>query len=466
VDDAVNDSMDTVPVRRHERWAMPLAIVLLTFVLLEPVITARRLASSNQELAHVSAGREALVDLQLAISQTTASALSPMQDSATHARLRIALAQSDSAADRLRAAATHTDADVRAAVDTLMLRLRASRIAPFAQASATQPIVRADSIGIDRSSRLTDLLEATADVDSALTLTEARAATQARRVIDQGTTLTIGLALASVTVAFLMAWLSSRLRGVTAELARRVESESRARAAADTAVAQRDQVLRIVSHDLKNPLLTIGMAVNVASEMDMPQPVRDKQLEIIERSVDRMGRLVADLLDVARLESGQPLAVTPRPLPLADMLAEAREIFAEQAKSKSVTLDVHADVGTRVIADRDRVVQVLSNLLGNAIKFTPPNGVVRVEAQPNGRYATVAVANNGPPISPDLLPRIFKPFSQAKDTAGLGTGLGLSIAKGIVEAHGGRIQVASEPGRETRFEFTLPIEQPQQPARS
>jgi len=452
--------MGSGSVRRHERWAMPVVLLLLAFILLEPVITARRLASSNQELSHVSAGREALVDLQLAISQTTANALSPVQDSATHARLRTALAQSDSAADRLRAAARHTDDDVRAAVDTLMLRLSASKIGPFAQARVGHPIFRADSSNIDRSARLTDLLEATADLDSALTLTENRATTQARRVIDQGTALTIILALASVTVAFLMAWLSSRLRGVSAELARRADSESRAREAADRAVAQRDQVLRIVSHDLKNPLHTIGMAAKVASDMDMPEPVRHKQLEIIDRSVDRMRRLVTDLLDVARLESGQPLAVTPRPQPLGDLLAEAREIFVEQARSKSVTLDVETDVRTRVVADRDRVVQVLSNLLGNAIKFTPPNGVVRVEAHPNGKYATVAVANDGPPIAPELLPRIFKPFSQASDTAGLGTGLGLSIAKGIVEAHGGRIVVASEPGRATRFEFTLPIEQP------
>ena len=450
-------SMERGAVRRYERLAMPIAFVLLAFILLEPVITSRRLSSSNQELSYVSAGREALVDLQLAISQTTANALSPVQDSATHARLLTALAQSDTAAERLRVAARHTDDAVRAAVDTLMLKLVGSKAGPSEQARSDRPIFRGQT-DLDRSARLTELLEATADVDSALTLTEDRAVARARKVIDEGTMLTIVLALASVAVALLMAWLSSRLRGVTGELARRVDSESAARASADTAVAQRDQVLRIVSHDLKNPLHTIGMAAKLAADAELPPDVRQRQIEIIERSVERMGRLVSDLLDVARIDSGQPLAVTPRSVVLGEVLAETCEIFGEQAKAKSVRLDVHSGVDTRVVVDRGRIVQVLSNLLGNAIKFTPPNGVVRVATKPNGRYTTVSVSNDGPPIAPELLPRIFAPFSQAKDTAGLGTGLGLSIAKGIVEAHGGTIRVQSAPDHATTFEFTLPVE--------
>jgi signal transduction histidine kinase len=109
-----------------------------------------------------------------------------------------------------------------------------------------------------------------------------------------------------------------------------------------------------------------------------------------------------------------------------------------------------------VMADRRRVLQVLTNLLGNAVKFTPEGGLIRVEAEPYGPDAVeFSVSDSGPGIAPEVIPSIFEPFTQAKDGATLGTGLGLSIAKGIVEAHGGQISVESAPGAGTTFRFTL-----------
>lgn len=115
------------------------------------------------------------------------------------------------------------------------------------------------------------------------------------------------------------------------------------------------------------------------------------------------------------------------------------------------------DGAVQVMADRKRLLQVLSNLLGNAVKFTPEGGLIRVVAEPKDEeWVRISVSDTGPGIAAEVIPTIFEPFSQAKDGATLGTGLGLTIAKGIVEAHGGEISVESAPGVGTTFRFTLP----------
>lgn len=244
------------------------------------------------------------------------------------------------------------------------------------------------------------------------------------------------------------------------ERERLLESERRAHAETEAALHMRDRVLGIVSHDLKNPLHTIGMAAELL-EMRLPEERRTQQLDIIRRTVARANRMVLDLLDAARIESGQAVAVEPQPLAVRPLLDEAIEAFRLQAEEKRQQLICDAsETIAPVHADHDRVLQALSNLIGNAVKFTPEGGQICVRAEP-GEDGTVrfSVSDTGPGIPPEILPHLFEPFAQAKDTASLGTGLGLSIARGIVEAHGGQLGVRSGPGSGTEFAFTLPTTQ-------
>ena len=172
-----------------------------------------------------------------------------------------------------------------------------------------------------------------------------------------------------------------------------------------------------------------------------------------------MTRLVDDLLDVARVEAWE-LRIRPDPIPADTLVADALQVHGHAAASRLLT--VHSDVPgdlPPVLADRDRVLQVFSNLLSNAIKFTPEGGTIRVSAQVRGNEVVFSVADSGPGIAPDEIGYLFDRFWQATHARRAGAGLGLAIAKGIVEAHGGRIWVESELGRGTVFAFSLPAVQ-------
>jgi signal transduction histidine kinase len=154
------------------------------------------------------------------------------------------------------------------------------------------------------------------------------------------------------------------------------------------------------------------------------------------------------------------MAVVPAAVDLVGVLDEALETCRVQASEKNQRLDCHVGLGSRLVyADRARLMQVFSNLLGNALKFTPEGGHIHVRAELEGEGAVrVSVADTGPGIPADDVPHLFDPFWQSKDGAALGTGLGLAIARGIVEAHGGTISVDSRPGEGSTFTFTLPLD--------
>jgi signal transduction histidine kinase len=175
-----------------------------------------------------------------------------------------------------------------------------------------------------------------------------------------------------------------------------------------------------------------------------------------------MQRLIEDLLDVTRLEGGKQLPIDPAPLDVGSLFDETYELFKSQAATSEITLQSHVDEGVKFVhADRHRVLQVLSNLIGNAMKFTPAGGIVSYRAEPrDSKSVQITVSDSGPGIPKENLGDIFNPYWQAKRTARLGAGLGLPIAKGIVESHGGRIWVESEPGNGTKFFFTLPVAAP------
>lgn len=246
------------------------------------------------------------------------------------------------------------------------------------------------------------------------------------------------------------------------ELARRASisvDNARLYRESQQAVRAREEVLAIVSHDLRNPLNAVTLGATLLQMSETLSPDDREQIDTIVISARRMSRLIADLLDVTRLEGGKRLPIEPATVNPVDMLREAEELFRAQAGVASVTMiyDVEEPLPP-VHADRHRIMQVLSNLIGNSLKFTPAGGSIRTHAEQRREEVVFCVHDTGPGIPRAHLGDIFSPYWQAKRTERLGAGLGLPIAKGIVEAHGGTIWVESEPGQGARFYFTLPIE--------
>ncbi len=218
------------------------------------------------------------------------------------------------------------------------------------------------------------------------------------------------------------------------------------------------ELLAIVSHDLRTPLSTIALGTTLLEDASQGQEDRTHVIEIIKRAADRMERLIKDLQEMGRLDAGRTLRVDARSVELATLLREACEALRIQAGTKQ--LDVSCDIPAppiAVCADPDRICQVLGNLIGNAIKFTPRGGRIVLAARREGREVRVSVTDQGPGIPEADLPRVFEPYWQAESTARQGAGIGLKIAKGLVEAHGGRIWVESKVGEGTTFSFTLPV---------
>lgn len=224
------------------------------------------------------------------------------------------------------------------------------------------------------------------------------------------------------------------------------------------AVRAREEVLAIVSHDLRNPLNATTLASSLLQTSEGISDEDREQLQIIDLSAKRMRRLIEDLLDVTRLEGGKQLPIERVALDVEPLVTEANDLFKAQAAESSISLAAHVAPDTPpVYADRHRVLQVLSNLVGNAMKFTPPGGAVSVEAKRHDGTVLFIVSDTGPGIPRENLNDIFNPYWQGKRAERMGAGLGLPIAKGIIESHGGTIWVESEQGRGTKFLFTLPI---------
>jgi signal transduction histidine kinase len=249
----------------------------------------------------------------------------------------------------------------------------------------------------------------------------------------------------------------ARHAALALERARLYEAEHVARARAQEAARAREEVIAVVSHDLKNPLNAVLMSAALLRR-SAGDPVRvGHHAEVIERSAHRMRNLVRDLLDLSRLEAGR-FTLDRAPQPVSALLAETLALFQPIAQEKEVALDAHAAgaMEAQAYCDRERVLQVLSNLLGNALAFTPGGGRVTVRAATLDRELLFTVSDTGPGIAADEQRLVFERFWKSPASRD-GSGLGLSIARGIVEAHGGRIWVESRPGQGAAFRFTLPL---------
>jgi PAS domain S-box-containing protein len=221
----------------------------------------------------------------------------------------------------------------------------------------------------------------------------------------------------------------------------------------------KDEFLSIVSHELRTPLTSIRGSLGMLGSGTFVEltPQAQRMVSIAVQSSERLSRLINDILDVERIRSGKlPMEVAPSEA--AALVRTTTKEMATLAESAGVRLAVGPTCGW-VAADADRIVQTLTNLVGNAVKFSPPGATVTLEAVENGEHVTFVVADQGRGIPSDKLLSIFEPFEQVDSSDSRekgGTGIGLAISRGIVERHGGRIWAESEVGRGTVLRFTLP----------
>jgi len=252
-----------------------------------------------------------------------------------------------------------------------------------------------------------------------------------------------------------------RLLGELGQRAALALENARLYRVARSAVQIRDDVLGVVAHDLRNPLGTVLLQARLLQRLELELGPRARKLgDILDRAARRMNRLIQDLLDTTRMETGS-LAIAPERVRAGQVLRDAEE--SQRAIFSSGALQFRLELAQElpdIWGDRDRLLQVLENLLGNAAKFTPAGGRITLGARPVGRDVVFWVADTGEGIQAAHVPRLFDRFWQARKGERRGAGLGLSIAKGIVQAHGGRIWVDSTPGQGSTFRFTIPIAPP------
>ena len=244
-----------------------------------------------------------------------------------------------------------------------------------------------------------------------------------------------------------------RRYAVEADLGRQLAREHRA-------VKARDEVLGVVSHDLRNPLHVIGIQAHeflLRSSTNLPASTELREgAKIIESAVERMNLLIDNLLDVASIEAGR-LQLHTEPLEVKQTMEQALVTLRPLAEAQQLELVTEADAGLWMRADANRFYQVFSNLIGNAVKFTPPGGRITLVVAATGDTVTFTVSDTGPGFSAEAIPKLFVRFGRAESASGRrGVGLGLFVVKGIVQAHGGEISAHNSPQGGAAVIFTLP----------
>jgi two-component system, chemotaxis family, sensor kinase Cph1 len=227
------------------------------------------------------------------------------------------------------------------------------------------------------------------------------------------------------------------------------------------AVRARDDLVAVVSHDIRNPMTSVALQATImkrvlAADTSESSLQFRASVERISSAVDRMNSLLQDLLDLSHIEAGR-FRVARKPQKALLLLEEACALLAPLAESKLISLSFDVEPDLSVQADAERLFQVLSNVIGNAIKFTPEQGRIEVAARRTNGFAEFSVRDTGAGISEEQLPHLFERYWQAHEGHAEGSGLGLYIARGIVEAHGGEIWATSVPGEGSSFLFTIPI---------
>lgn len=231
---------------------------------------------------------------------------------------------------------------------------------------------------------------------------------------------------------------------------RRIEDELR------LAIRTREDVLAVVSHDLRSPLSTIALTASVLDMQLGSDPRVRNHVAVIHRSAQRMRHMIDDLIDSASIREGR-LSLQIKSEPVDAIMAEALDLQEAIAAERGIQIERAYVTGINIRCDRLRILQVFGNLVGNSLKFCPANGSVIVTSRRVGDEIEFSVKDNGPGISPDVLPSLFEPYRMPPSQAQAGSGLGLYICKGIIERHGGRIWAGTTAEHGTTMYFTLPV---------
>lgn len=245
-----------------------------------------------------------------------------------------------------------------------------------------------------------------------------------------------------------------RRSALEVDLARQVFKEQEA-------VRARDELVAVVSHDLRSPLTVIVMQCGMmqrllAGEAGQSSKRIGSAIETLQRATSRMTNLLEDLLDTSKIEAGR-YSITPQVLEVSQIFEENYSLLAPLAVNKQIDLRFAAEPDLLIMADPERLFQVLSNLVSNAIKFTPKEGSVAISAERDGAFVRVSIADTGRGISAQQLPHVFERYWRIREGNPNGSGLGLYICMGIVKAHGGELHVRSESGQGSEFIFTIPL---------
>jgi len=318
---------------------------------------------------------------------------------------------------------------------------------------------------IAREVNYTGVLQKVKALDEAISRFQSQRRQQMRQLARRQVTISVILVLLALIAAISVIWLAARLRYLAEQIAREsaermtaLERERDARSEAESLLKARDEILGIVSHDLRSPLTTITLSTQLL-EGSSPQEHTEHVQTILSTS-KRMERLIQDLLDAVKIE-GSTLAIEKRRMNPAQVARVAFTSHAPLAAEKRINLKAHIEEALPDIdGDEDRLLQALGNLLGNALKFTPPGGTIDFHADVSDGMIRFQVLDSGPGIAPSDLPNLFEPFWQGKKTAHLGAGLGLKITRAIVEAHGGSIEVSNLPGGGACFTLAVPAARP------
>jgi histidine kinase len=293
-----------------------------------------------------------------------------------------------------------------------------------------------------------------------------------------------GLVTALLLIALFTAIITRFLTRPIRELTRAAQELSRGRFGVTVRVRSRDEISQLrstfnemsqrlaafhqtrkelfadISHEIRSPLARIQSDAELLIDREMPKEEREEHLKAICEEVEGISRLVEDLSIMSQIENNQ-LALEASPSSLQKLLIREAGKFRPQFGGKSVTLrQIKPEDLPPVIMDDKRIGQVISNLLTNALRYTPAGGTIELGVRVNGNMATVWVRDTGPGIPPEALPRIFDRFYRvdpSRSRISGGTGLGLAIAKHFVEAHGGTIRAESEQAKGTCIQFTLPL---------
>ena len=286
------------------------------------------------------------------------------------------------------------------------------------------------------------------------------ALTQQRRLLFEGELREAGWVGARAEIILVMSSLLAIACGlawsvlVSRRLARQFRDVVDATAAAERSAKAREEMLAVVSHDLRNPLQAIAMSATLVDETTRGGPAAS-YVQTIHHAAERMRHMIDELLEVSRIDNDQ-IELHREPLTSGELLDEAVEMFRETAKARDIELTLEAPP-IQVLADRERVVEILSNLLGNALKFSPSDTRIAARAEQRGDVMRFSIVDTGPGVSAEQLPHLFDRFWQGdRKKRRDGLGLGLYICKRLVEAHHGVIGCDSHPGAGSTFWFTLP----------